>query len=258
MSTADSAAQKPGKRPRGYTSHRPDCQCRPCQGARRRAEEAVTFGAGNGRGNLDSNQDESETILGVINGPIAKITKADGTVEILDANAPPEVLKEISIGGNSARDRVGQWILFRAKEPGITNSEVARRLGIAPGTLNTVLMRARREGWLKIEDPLDRIEYELLPKIVNNLNTFLDKGDRTVTIEAAKGVLFPQYRESKGITENKIAVLGINIQMPEGEMGETPMRRGAIMGAPKPAAIEAEIISGKAALPAHKEHEPGS
>ncbi len=203
---------------------------------------------------MDTRPRDPETILAAINGPIATV---DG-VDILDADAPPEILRDVSVGGNSAKDRVAQWIYFRAKEPGITNAEISRRLGIAPGTLNTILTRARRGGWLKIENPMDRIEFELMPKIVDNLNTFLDKGDRTVTIEAAKGVLFPQYRESKGIVENKIAVLGINIQMPEGEMAQGEVRRGSISGVPKPAAIEAEIISGRASFPVHKEHEPGS
>jgi hypothetical protein len=99
-----------------------------------------------------------------------------------------------------------------------------------------------------MEDPLLRIEHELIPKIVNNLNHFLDEGDRTVTIEAAKGVVFPQYRESKGITETKIAILGLQIQLPEsGDM--TQVGRGMISGMPKPAALEAEIISGRTKLP---------
>jgi Winged helix-turn-helix DNA-binding len=190
---------------------------------------------------VDAVHRDPETILGALDGPVAKV---DG-VDILDADAPPEILGTVTVGGSSARDRVSQWIYYRATNPGITNAEVARRLNIAPGTLNTILSRARKAGWLKIENPMDRIEFELIPKIVENLNTFLDKGDRTVTIEAAKGVLFPQYRESKGIVENKIAVLGINIQMPEGEMALEPVRRGAIAGIPKPAALEAEIISGK-------------
>lgn len=189
--------------------------------------------------------DASETLLGAIGAPVAKINGEP----VLDASEPQEILTVATVSGNSARDRVAQWIYMRAKEPGITNAEVARRLGIAPATLNTILMRARRAGWLVIEDPMDLIEYDLVPKIINNLNTFLDKGDRTVTIEAAKGVLFPQYRESKGIVENKIAVLGINIQMPEGEMAEGPVRRGTIAGVPKTAAIEGEIIEGKIALP---------
>lgn len=150
--------------------------------------------------------------------------------------------------GRTARDRIAQWIYMRAKEPGISNAEVCRRLGISAGTLSSCLTKARREGWLKMEDPLLRIEHELIPKIVNNLNHFLDEGDRTVTIEAAKGVVFPQYRESKGITETKIAILGLQIQLPEsGDM--TQVGRGMISGMPKPAALEAEIISGRTKLP---------
>ncbi len=191
---------------------------------------------------------ESETILGALGVPTSIVTDEKGRViDILDADAPPEMLAKATVWGTSARDRVAQWIYFRATEPGITNAEVARRQGIQPGTLATIIMRAKRQGWLQIENPMDRIEHELIPKIVENLNTFLDRGDRTVTIEAAKGVLFPQYREAKGIVENKIAVLGINIQLPEGE-GDSLARRGSIVGVPKTGAIEAEILSGKAKL----------
>lgn len=146
--------------------------------------------------------------------------------EILHAELTPYLAT-----GNSARDRVAQWITMRAKEPGITNAEVARRLGIQPGTMNTILTRARREGWLVIEDPLDKIQFDIIPQIVENLDHFLKAKDKTVTIEAAKGVVFPTYRESRGIVENKVTVLGLQIQLPENN--HIVESKGRVVGQPK-------------------------
>lgn len=155
-----------------------------------------------------------------------------GTTEILYSE--PEVLKTFVATGNSARDRVSQWIYYRASEPGISNGEIARRLGITTPTLNSILWRARKAGWLKIDDPLARAELELLPQVVDNLAHFLSPDQRDkhpkVTVEAAKGLLFPLWKESQGIEENKVQVLGIKIEMPPG--GETPAR-GIIHGAPR-------------------------
>lgn len=162
----------------------------------------------------------------------------DEALEVLHAS--PEILKPYVATGNSARDRVAQWIYMRASEPGIKNSEIAERMGIATASLNTILYRARREGWLQTSDPFDQIELQLIPKIVENLNTFLDEGDRTVTIEAMKGFLVPMFKDSKGIEENKIQVLGIKIEMPE----EASVRaRGLISGQPRQVGpvIEAEF-----------------
>lgn len=164
----------------------------------------------------------------------------------LEAEAFPEnFIEPFYLAGNSAKHRVAQWIHMRMLEPGISTAEVARRLGVSPSSLNSQISKGRREGWLRIEDPMLKIEHELIPKIVKNLNVFLDQGDRTVTVEAAKGVLFPSYRDAKGIVENKVAILGLNIQLPETKDLPTDQRRGNIFGAPKPAALEAEIISGE-------------
>lgn len=159
-------------------------------------------------------------------------TPGKGTVEILYSGQ--EVLKPIVATGNSARDRVAQWIYYRAAEPGITNTEVARRLGITKESLNSILYRARKAGWLQIDDPMSRVEVELLPQVVENLAHFLSPEQRDkhpkVTIEAAKGILFPVWKQSQGIEENKVQVLGIKIEMPPG--GDAPAR-GVIHGAPR-------------------------
>lgn len=90
-------------------------------------------------------------------------------------------------------------------------------MGITPGTLSTHIYRATKEGWLKFDDPLSRVEFQLIPKIVRNLDEFLEDRDRTVTIEAAKGTLFKQYAESKGVTNAPTTVLALKLELPSGE-----------------------------------------
>lgn len=124
---------------------------------------------------------------------------------------------------------------MRATEPGISNKEVARRLGITSGTLNSMIHKASKEGWLVFEDPLSRIEYEIVPKVVENLNYFLDQRDKTVTIEAAKGTIFKVFQEAKGLNEGSTTVLALKIEAaPPLEKGEQPkVIVGEIVGRPR-------------------------
>lgn len=110
--------------------------------------------------------------------------------------------------------RVAEWASMRAQEPNITNIEAAKRMGIAAQTLNTMISRAAREGWLIFDDPYSKLEHIVIPQTVDNLIGFLKEGDRTVTIEAAKGIVFPGYKDSKGIVENKTNILALKFEFP--------------------------------------------
>lgn len=129
------------------------------------------------------------------------------------------------------RSRVGTYLGMRALEPSISNSEVARRMCISTSTLNHYLVQARREGWLTFSDPLARMEYEVIPKVMDNLVGFLDAKDKQVTIEAAKGTVFKMFQEAKGISEAPKTVLALKIEMPPSSE-DTP-RSGVIVGVPR-------------------------
>lgn len=104
---------------------------------------------------------------------------------------------------------------LRQAEPGITNKEVAERLGLAPSTLNAYIGKARAQGWLVFSDPLSRIEHEIIPQTLDNLAFYLSKEggrDKQVTIETAKGTLFKQYQEAKGISDAPQTVLALKIE----------------------------------------------
>lgn len=140
----------------------------------------------------------------------------------------------------TTRARISNWLKLRLEQPDITIPEAARQLKTDRKTLNATILKAVEEGWLKFEDPISKIEYQIIPKVVRNLNRFLDEGDKTVTIETAKGTLFKAYAESKGISEGQKTVLALKIEMPEGAI-QTPLITGQILGSPRVIVEEKEI-----------------
>lgn len=194
----------------GTHFHKPGCKCNPCK-ARARAETSLVNSSRDARHLADSE-------------------------ETINADLPELITRKRSI-----RAHVADWVQIRSLEPGITNIEVAKRLGISVGHLNTILSRANKEGWLKFEDPIAKLEYEIVPKVVDNLNYFLDAKDRTVTIETAKGTIFRQFQEVKGISDAPKTVLAIKLELPEGLVQPSP-GTGRIVGAPRQI-VEGEIIT---------------
>lgn len=134
--------------------------------------------------------------------------------------------------GRSPRARVAEWLAIRSAEPGITNGQAAQKMGLAKSTLQNLIVVAQKEGWLKFVDPLDQLEYDIIPKVVRNLNNLLDEGDRQVTIETAKGTLFPQFREAKGANEAKTTILALKVEYPE-TTPDMKIISGHVVGRPK-------------------------
>lgn len=172
-------------RPRKNANHKPDCACTSCI-ARRGAKEAHTLPVGD-----------------------------DGTA--LAPLTTPKNLSNIDAPmlGQSrrARDRVAQWIAIRAQEPHLLQREIADKMGINPKTLTSLLYNATKAGWLQFDDPLEKIEFQVIPKTVDNLIEFLNQKDKTVTLETAKGTIFKSYQASKGISDAPSNVLALKIEM---------------------------------------------
>ncbi len=143
------------------------------------------------------------------------------------------------------KDRVAQWLAIRVENPEITQAEAAEKIGIARGVLNKHINTGVREGWLQFDSPMDRLEHHIIHKVIRNLEKFLDKGDKTVTIEAAKGTIFNSYRESKGQMGSATTVLALKIETTHPEY--VKITTGTILGKPK------DFIDG-----AIKENEPQS
>lgn len=134
---------------------------------------------------------------------------------------------------HSARGRVAEWIAIRAEEPHLKPREIAERMGIKPQTLTGIISDARKAGWLQFDDPLEKIEHLIVPKVVDNLLEFLEAKDKTVTLETAKGTIFKQYQNSKGISENPTNVLALKIEMPANPNDVPKLAVGQIVGQPK-------------------------
>jgi hypothetical protein len=134
--------------------------------------------------------------------------------------------------GTTARERIAQWVAIRAAEPGITAADAAKKMGLAPKSLNALIGKATKEGWLKFDDPIARINHEIIPKVLDNLNTFLDARDKAVTIETAKGTIFKTYQASEGALEGQQQnVLALKIEMIGSDTA--PIISGQVIGKPR-------------------------
>lgn len=183
--------------------HTPGCRCATCFRSRTRKAKAEPQSAGEGGAALVPEKDRLNADL-----PVFHIT-----------------------GGRTPRDRIAQWIELRLLQPDITTKEAADKMGIAPRTLSALINRATKEGWLVFDDPISKIDHEIVPKVLDNLNHFLDAKDRVVTIEAAKGTVFKTYQEAKGIVDQPTTVLALKIEPAEGS--NVRVISGQIVGKPK-------------------------
>lgn len=196
----------------GTSAHKTGCRCFACQ----RSAPTLTLSTG-----------ESDRVLSVREAP-------ERSEPTLDADIAPGDI--IQVAGRTSRDRIAQWIELRHLEPGITNNEVAKRLGIASSTLNSVISKARKEGWLTITDPLARIEHEIIPQTLDNIAFYLSKEggrDKQITLETAKATIYKQFTESKGISEAPTTVLALKIEaLPAGAENAptSPIVSGTIVG----------------------------
>ena len=206
-------APTPTNRGGGTHTHKPNCQCNPCK-ARARREEALPVPTGDGGPTLAS---DPALETGIIN--------ADEIIV-----APPVGRNK---AGRSKRAIIAEWIKHRTIEPDITNIEIARKLGISKPYLYSVINTATREGWLTFDDPLARIEHQIIPKALDNLNHFLQEGDKQVTIEVAKGTIFKSYQEAKGLNQASHTVLALKIELPSTGTASTEIIEGQIVGQPK-------------------------
>lgn len=135
--------------------------------------------------------------------------------------------------GRTGRDRILQFLAIRNDEPDLNHADIARKIGIAPRTLYSLITKATKEGWLQFSDPVSRIENEVIPKVVDNLVYFLDKKDRTTTLETAKGTIFKKYQEEQGISDAAQTVLALRVEIPDMATGAPKVLTGRIVGKPK-------------------------
>lgn len=125
---------------------------------------------------------------------------------------------------------MANWLALRLIEPNINLKQAATKLGVKENTLSQYIRRAAKEGWLKFDDTLDRLDYQIVPKILDGYETLLDEGDKTAIIEGMKGTAFKVFQEAKGIKEAPQTILVLKVEYPS---GETKAISGTIVGRPK-------------------------
>jgi hypothetical protein len=126
---------------------------------------------------------------------------------------------------------IKQWASIRALEPNLTNKQIAERLGITPNALSCMIYKATKRGWLRFDEPLDRMKYEIVPNVVDNLAKFVNEGDKQTTLEVAKGTIFKTYQAAEGIQDQQNTILAIKFES-EPESGATIVT-GQVVGKPK-------------------------
>lgn len=133
--------------------------------------------------------------------------------------------------------RVTALKIVTMRAAGLSDEEIAKGLGIAKSTLYSYVYKAGKNGWLDFDDPKDQLEYQLMHKVVRNLDQALDdeyRNEKTgeqvktrVALEMAAGALYPKLAGAAQVTTGP-ALVGIKIQIVGGDPGT--MREGTIMG----------------------------
>ena len=232
------------------SGHRQGCACIQCGIARQRAKAAINGSAG------ISAQSAPEDTTAAIERPTvpqeplsqvvptqppASLTKAtEATLGPLNADDEPDTPRAPRM---PLRDRVVQYIFGR--QQGMTQAEIAQKMGIRIDTLSSILAKATKAGLLEFDLPADRLEHELPSRIVDNIKEFLgptaeDNHRLKMTIEAAKGMgLFKSHQAVKFDGPAAGTVLALNIQFQDSSDG-VQRQAGNIVGTPK--TIDVEVI----------------
>jgi transposase len=146
----------------------------------------------------------------------------------------PLALAPLVKANRSARARIAEYIAYKAQ--GLKNSEIAEKLGIKTASLNTLVSKASKNGWLVLDDPEERLEYEIKPIVVDNVKEFLTTKDNDaaklkMTVETAKGIgLFKAHQAVKVEGAAAQMVLALKFETPT---ANTSVVEGHIIGAPK-------------------------
>ena len=201
-------APEPNKPRGGPSFHKDGCRCNACK----RKTQALLGTIGDGG-----------TTLVSANALQGRKAKGTPSVEL-------PILR--TYNERSPRARVSEWLAYRAKFPGIMNIEVAQKMGISAHTLNCAITIGGKEGWLVFDDPHERLKHKIVPKIVDNIEYYIDQKDKTMTIEAARGTgLFQSYQAAKAEGEPVQTMLALKIEHADG--GETKVITGHIVGRPR-------------------------
>ncbi len=165
-----------------------------------------------------------------IRGPVETIVPVPPK-KITNTKGPGRKFQRLT--SKNYKGYVAKWLETRIAEPKITQAEMARRLNIDAATLARAIKAGINEGWLKFDEAMDRMRFEVVPKTLDGLVELLDQKDKKAIIETAKGAIFPIWQAAEGVANESALVLGIRIEYPEGHTQAPQVIEGQIVGKPK-------------------------
>lgn len=224
--------------------HKLDCACNACKNKPRRPTAGVSS-------TDDTRERPEEAESGPagssdVPAPEALILVEEGSQPNVPlAIQPPQKLSSEPMTVLQSRDhksRIAHWILLKTQ--GKSKVEAAKEMGIQVSTLNTLISKAVKAGWLVVESPEEKLEHEIGPLVADVVKYHLERKSEKMAIEAAKGLgYFKSHQAIK--TENEVAQtnlqLNIQINAPEGETRTA----GNAVGVPKLTVFEATPIEDK-------------
>ena len=138
---------------------------------------------------------------------------------------------------SSIRSKAIKIVALRAA--GLEDKEIAEILKIKHvQTIRNYVYIAGQHGWLNIADPKQQLEYQMMHKVVRNLDEALDDVERNrntgvpvkteVALRVAEGTLFKQFDQLQQGPVQQQTVVAIRIEYPPGAKQE--VRENTING----------------------------
>ena len=194
---------------RALPFHKPNCLCPPCQ----RQAQAKPGGAGP-------------------RDPKAKRKAQAKAITNPSAVAIPPGQPPVFMEDTSFRARLAQIAAFKAM--GLNLTEIADKLDLAYSTVKNIIVKGNKQGLIHYDDPYERFENMIIPKVVDNIEYWIDQKDKKMTIEAAKGAgIFKAHQAIKVEGQVPQTVLALKIEMPEASGFESKVIEGQIVGKPR-------------------------
>lgn len=102
---------------------------------------------------------------------------------------------------------------------GMEDPDICKALGISEKSISPYIYRAGKNGWLDIDNPKARMQYQVVHKVVRNLDEMLDSSDpgvrERITVETAKGTLFKDFGEQQQAPTQQ-TIVAVRVEMPTG------------------------------------------
>lgn len=146
---------------------------------------------------------------------------------------------------SEVRPKAMQIIAMRLS--GMEDAQIAKEMGISEKSISPYVYRATRNGWLDIDyDPKQRLQFQLMHKVVRNIEEGLDSPrilatgmlERTaVTLKVAEHTLFKEF-DNQAPQETRSTIVQVNVVMPDGP--RQTIRADTTGGTP--AYIDAEVV----------------